>query len=458
MSYEDYRNRVIDAQKQWNDERDSIYKMQDGYNTKFAEGMQPPHIIGPDNYDHLTLEQMTGAVSAMKPKLVEDAYRAWLSIGMQLAVAVSNFNVEFERTISGANDRGGWTGAAASAAVDAVKGYHEKSVPLAQAASAISLKLQEMRTGLEETQLLMPGVADAVNVTGKTLPKGGVMKLDDHNRTEAEEEGRRILRTVYAQVAGQTDVGVPYMPAAPEIVDAPGGPPVPPVPGGTPGPAGTGGPAEPGGSDSDGQQGPSGQTGQPNDPEGSNDDGQDGGQGRPGTQPAATAPAATDPASAAQQAAAQATQSGSPSATTPAGVGPTSGGPGAVMPGTGGGAGGSGGGSRGSTGGSAGTGGTGGPGAAAGAPGRSGPGGQMPGAVPAAASAGSGAGVAKPGAAGMPGMGMPGAARPGGDDEKEKGTPDYLVTEEHGDEVTGLDSLEKLAPPVIGGDYDRAPR
>ncbi|MGV9433338.1 WXG100 family type VII secretion target, partial [Nocardia sp. NPDC003648] len=56
------------------------------------------------------------------------------------------------------------------------------------------------------------------------------------------------------------------------------------------------------------------------------------------------------------------------------------------------------------------------------------------------------------GRAGMPGMGAPGARGGGKDDESTRGIPDYLVTQEHGDELTGLDNLPKLVPPVIGAD------
>ncbi|MGW4193422.1 WXG100 family type VII secretion target, partial [Nocardia sp. NPDC004823] len=67
-----------------------------------------------------------------------------------------------------------------------------------------------------------------------------------------------------------------------------------------------------------------------------------------------------------------------------------------------------------------------------------------------ARAAGAGSGAA--GRAGMPGMGAPGARGGGKDDESTRGIPDYLVTQEHGDELTGLDNLPKLVPPVIGAD------
>ncbi|MEU2043394.1 hypothetical protein [Nocardia niwae] len=36
------------------------------------------------------------------------------------------------------------------------------------------------------------------------------------------------------------------------------------------------------------------------------------------------------------------------------------------------------------------------------------------------------------------------------DEESTKGIPDYLITQEHGNELTGLDDLPRTVPPVIG--------
>ncbi|MBF6330496.1 hypothetical protein [Nocardia transvalensis] len=436
MSYEEYRRRIIDAQQQWNAERDWIYKTQaqGNYSGIFDGDMQPPHLTKSDSFEHMSIEQMRDSVAAMKPKLVYDAVSAWAKIGMDLAGAFALFEREFGRTTNG-----GWTGVAADAAVDAVKRYSERSTPLSQAATAISLKLSEMRTGLEETQALMPGVPERTIVSGKTLPKDGVMKIDDHNRAEAEEEGRRILRTIYGQVAAQTDVGMPYMPSAPKIVDGVG------VPSGPVGPTSVdpGGTDQGGrGSDTDGQPGDrpgeGGQSGE------SPQNGESGDQ-QGDTRTASAGMDSTNSAGMSQQSSGQPSQSGSAS-TSPAGYTPggTSG-----VPGVGGYSGGrSGPGGRGS---SAGPGGGGGPGSrVAGGPGRSVPGGVIGGA-PAAASVRPGIGA--PGAAGMPGMGFPGHAGKGQDEEERtKGVPDYLITQEHGNELIGVDELPKAVPPVIGGD------
>jgi hypothetical protein len=51
---------------------------------------------------------------------------------------------------------------------------------------------------------------------------------------------------------------------------------------------------------------------------------------------------------------------------------------------------------------------------------------------------------------GMPGGMAPGARGGKSDDETTKGIPDYLITQEHGNELTGLDDLPGTVPPVIG--------
>ncbi|MEV6362973.1 hypothetical protein [Nocardia asteroides] len=433
MTYEEYRSRVIAAQEQWNTERAGIYNRQKSgnYATIFSGDTQPPHIGTPDNYDSLSLADMQAAVAAMKPKLVDDAVTAWANIGMNLMGTFYKFNQEFARTVTGANGRSGWTGAAASAAVAAVNNYAEQSIPLSQAATAISLKLSEMRTGIEETQALMPGLTARESVTGKTLPGDGVMKVDEHNQQEATDEARRILRTVYGQVAVQTDNGVPFLPTAPTITDGTGD---------------TGPTGGTGGTNSDGAQG---QSTDPGSTDGAATDGTTAGSTGEGTstgddetQSASTTPASTETAATTPQSTTT-PQSSTPGSTTP-GTGP---GPGTTPLGTGRPTG-SGGGSR--TPGGSGTSGGGNPAAAA--PVRSVPVNQSPGTAVAGRG---GAAAGGRGATGMSGMGAPGANRGGSDDERTKGIPEYLITQENGDELIGADGI-RTVPPVIGGDLDSA--
>ncbi|MFE6924754.1 hypothetical protein ACFVAV_27270 [Nocardia sp. NPDC057663] len=433
MTYDEYKSKVIAAQEQWNTERAGIYsrQQQGNYSTIFSGDTQPPHITTPDSYDSMSLAQMQAAVAAMKPQLVDDAVTAWANIGMNLMGTFYKFNQEFARTVTGVNGHSGWTGAAASAAVTAVNNYAEQSIPLSQAATAISLKLSEMRTGIEETQALMPGLTERVNVTGKTLPADGVMKVDEHNQQEAEDEGRRILYSVYGQVAVQTDNGVPYLPTAPSIT------------------AGTGDPGATGGSGGTNTGGTQGQTAG----DGSTTD--DPSTGTPAestptedTESSPTTTQSADTGSTTQQSPSTTPQSTTPTATNPSSTAPgttTPISPGTATPGTG-----IPGGGRGASGGTPG-GGT----PSTPAPGRSLPGGQSS-AAAAAAAARSGAATGGRGAPGMAGMGAPGAGRGGSDDERTKGIPDYLINQGNGELLIGTDGL-RTVPPVIGGDHDSAP-
>ncbi|WP_280241214.1 hypothetical protein [Nocardia abscessus] len=421
MTYEEYRARIIAAQEQWNRERDTIYDFTSRLGSSFQGEYEPPRIPGPDNYDSMTLAQMVDAVNAMRPGTVREASEAWLNIGMNLTGAIQAFNEQFGRTVTGDGTNPGWTGQSGKAAADAVTNYRNQSGNLADAAALVSFKLSEMHTGLEQTQALMPQATERP-LTGKTLPQDGVMKAGDYTEEEATQEARRILRTVYGQVATQTDHGVPVLPTAPQIVVDTGP---------QPGTSST--------SASDSSEGT-----QPESTEQSEGDQQQ----SPETDPAATTPQAVTPAGADQPTSVQQTTlntpSTSPSSTntpTPAlnTAAPTAPGrPGTTLPNTS---------PRPTTPNVPGTpNATGTP-----APGRNIPVvPQQPSVVPAATATGHPA--ARTGAAGTAGI-APGMAARGKDDEREtSGVKDYLINQPNGEELTGLGSLPKSVPPVIGGD------
>ncbi|MFI9509420.1 hypothetical protein [Nocardia sp. NPDC052566] len=434
-SYDDYRSRIIAAQEQWNRERDTIYDFSRRAESVFRGEFEPPRIPGPDGYELMDLPQMRAAVDAMRPDMVRAAAEAWTNIGMNLTGAIETFNKEFARTVTGDGTNPGWTGQSGPAAINAVGRYAERSQALAGAAGMVGLKLSEMHTGLEQTQALMPQVTQRPTLKDKTLPPDGLMKDGDYTEDEAKEEARRILRTVYAQVANQTDNGVPVLPAAPPIVDD-----APPAPGTSLGSPNSGAPQAP---SVPNQPGTPGEQPKDSDKPGDNPAQQ------PGTQPASTTPQSADQSKASQQPGTttnpttpSSTNTATPNSTaTPSSPSrPTTPGspnrPGSpARPGSPG---------RPSTPGIPGTLG------APGAPGRSVPGApQQPGVAPAAARAGGPAG--RPGVPGTPGM-APAAAGRGKDDERTKSVPDYLISQENGNELTGLDVRPKAVPPVIGGD------
>lgn len=442
--YNSYKNKIIRAQEQWNKDRDWIYKAegQENYKTEFAGDLQPRTLTTPDNFDNMDLATMQKSVDAMSPSTVDAAVTAWANIGATLTGTFAQFQQEFQRTIDGQGQHSGWRGAAASAAVDAVKNYSTKSTNLANAATLISLKLSEMKTGLEETRTLMPGVTSPQTPAGKTLPTDGIMKVNDHNKDEATQEARRILNTVYGPVAVQTDTGIPYLPQAPEIAatgpaSAVSGPSDPAPSGPTPhaatgprsatgpaasGPATTGasGPAAPGasGPGSDNSQG------------GASGPSQSSGQQYSGTGTSTNPSAATGSQSTTT---AGYSPTGSHYTTSPDASGYSETGLESANSPTYSGSGGSG-------------------GTTSATPGRSVAG--TAGSAQTAAAAQRGATTA--GRSGVAGMGGLGAAAGKGrsEDSEKSGSPDYLVTKEHGEELTGLDEDRKYVPPVIGGDYD----
>lgn len=429
MTYDEYRQRIIDAQAQWNKERDSIYAATSVLNTVFHGEVEPPTIQGTESYDTMKLPEMVAVVDQMRPAQVLQVAEAWSKISLSLSNAVTTFNQAFSRTLES-----GWSGTSADAAQSAVKNYDEQSRPLATSTMLVSDKLREMYTGLQQTQALMPRVSQQPDLTGKSLPKDGVMKEGDYTDEEAEKEGHRILNTIYGPVAHQTDRGVPVLPAAPQIANGP-----------APQPVSAPSPSSPGAqhpSDTDDQVFNPAQEKAGTDKPGT--DKPNDGPGQPSTQTAGTTSDSTKPVNTNSQTPTS-NQPNQPSATpnnTPNSPSPTltnTGTPSRSGQPT-------------NTGTPKTTGTPGAPGTpkTPGAPGRSVPGTPQPRAAAPTTSTSQSA-ASKPGSSGS--GGMPGGAGHGKQQDREKsGVPDYLITKEHGEELTGLNST-RTVPPVIGGDH-----
>ncbi|ONM48888.1 hypothetical protein [Nocardia donostiensis] len=432
--YEDYRQRIIDAQTQWNQERSAIYIASMLVGSGFEGDLEPPTIPGPDNYDTMTLAQMVEAVEKMNPALVQAAGKTWFKISSELQDAAEAFNSEFRKTVEGDGGTRAWGGVAADQAVASVQRYTGQTEVLGTAAHLVGLKLNEMETGLNQTKALMPLVSERPDLRGKTLPAEGIMKEGDYTEEEAENEGRRVLRTVYSQVAHQSDHGVPVLPSAPVVVDD-----------GGPGPAQTTGRPSTAGQQDDPGSNPQ----QPQQGETPQDPGEQP-QGTPNENTTAasttpqTAPTPTDPGRTTISAPTNtpSTTPGTPYVPTTTGNPNTLGRP--SSPGTPGSPG------RPST--------PGAPGTPTGpAPGRSIPGTpqtpQQNGVAPAAAARANGVPAGRAGMPGMP-MGMAPSVGRGQDEERngQSAIKEYLITKEHGEELTGLDRIPKTVPPVLGDD------
>ncbi|WP_336088031.1 hypothetical protein [Nocardia sp. SSK8] len=404
---------IADIQDQYNTQRDRT--RQRANDLGFDGDYRPTAVTKTDPFEG-TVAELRAKVDKIDITAVSDLISAWTEISTRNSTSLDEFRKQIARGMS----PDVWSGAAATAAAQTVAAYDITGQKVTTAAALTSNKLDELRTGLEPTKRLVPfapehrsGVDNALG-----LLQGRAWRNDDVAQENARVEAVRVLQTVYAPVIHESDDKVPVIPI-PKTVD-PGGDPV------TPG----------------GSQKP--ETGNPNSANPNS--------GQPATNP--TTPAGTTPGTDPDDITPDDTTTGddpttqdstpdstTPQSTVPAGTTPASTPttPGSGLPsGSPGGAGSPGGGTPGGT-----------PGA--GTPGGAVPGSPNAGTTAAAARAG-GAGSGATGRSGSPGMMGPGARGGGKDDESSKAIPDYLITQEHGDELTGLDNLPKMVPPVIGGD------
>ncbi|PXX59875.1 hypothetical protein DFR70_111262 [Nocardia tenerifensis] len=225
MSQDDYQARIIAAQQQWNDDRTAIYWHRGKLAQELEQGYDPPSITNPGEdlfaIETGTLQDLISKVEAMKPSQAWDASQMWQNVSAAFRDKSHAFGDAIRATVTH-----GWEGLAADQAIESVTNYVNQSQQLTLATELISVKLNELYTGLHQTQALMPRAGDSSpDLRGKTLPSEGVLKVSDHTQTEATNEARRVLRTVYWQVANQTDNGVPIIPNSPMMVSNP----VPPV-------------------------------------------------------------------------------------------------------------------------------------------------------------------------------------------------------------------------------------
>ncbi|WP_431968078.1 hypothetical protein [Nocardia sp. bgisy134] len=363
------------------------------------------------------LEQLREKVEKIDLTAVNDLKTAWEQIGSRTADAQKAFDLEMQRALN-ANV---WHGKSAAAAADGVATFLSSASKASQAAQLMAKKVDELYTGLAPTLQLVPHVPEH-NTNWENTRRwiaGRGWRDNEEAYNTAWAEAKRVLRTVYDPVLRETDrvpvIPKPHNPTANNV-----------DPGQNDGgrPRGTSTGVQPGGTNDGGQpttNDDTTQSGETEDPsqgqqnsqqQQSNDDTQAASTETPTTPTGTTAPASASP-----------TSPTTPTAPGTPGTPGFPGGPGGPGPG--------------------------GPGTPTGRPGSSVPG--MPG-IPGGANPAAtrpAAANARTGMSGMPGMGAPGA-RGKGDDESTKGIPDYLITQEHGDELTGLTDAPKTVPPVIG--------
>ncbi|MEV0028752.1 hypothetical protein [Nocardia sp. NPDC050793] len=400
------------------------YSVQDKYNRQranvrdgvddigFQGAYRPKEVRGPDEFDRDDLATLRRKVDQISIESVSSLATTWKTIAQRHQTSLDTFS----QAMAKATDDSVWKGSARDAALGAVNAYTAEAAQVTNAAKLTGNKLSELQTGLEPTKQLVPhppehrsGVDNA-----RAWIVGRGWRNDDVAAYNARTEALRVLKTVYAPVVLETDTNVPQIPR-PAQTTKPGDGKVGPGDGGGGGGTGTGNPNQ--GGNNTGDQKPTGtENPEQNSPVEENPD-------------ESANPSSTDNPTSTPQ-----STDTSPASTTPASTQtPTTPGPG----------------TPGSPGGPGGGPGPGNPNAVPPGPGRSIPGTPATGAPGAPAAARSSAPGA--GRAGMPGMGGLGGARPGGkDDESSKGIPDYLINQENGEALTGLDSISKTVPPVIG--------
>ncbi|WP_067810648.1 hypothetical protein [Nocardia beijingensis] len=402
---------VAGVQDKYNRQRDGVRSR--ASEVGFQGEFRPREVLDADEFERHDVATLRGKVDQIDLKAVTDLVAAWNTIADRHQTSLDTFTKAMAR----ATDDSVWRGEARNAAASAVADYAAQGAQVSNAARLTGNKLSELLTGLEPTKQLVPHAPQHRSGIGNALAfvAGRGWRNDDVAEYNAKTEALRVLRTVYAPVVMESDTNVPVIPR-PVSSTNPGG-----TDNGT-SPRGT----------SNGSQNPSGTSSPSSDPSGKNpsEDSATQSSDQPSdnasetaeststdpasttqesTTPASTTPASTTPASTTPTPSTSPHSPGSPHLSTPGNPG-TPGGPGVSVP-------------------------------FKGAP-------NNPSAVSAAA-ARTGASPGRAGTSGMSGM-SPGARGGKSEEESTKGIPDYLITQEHGDELTGLDQLPRTVPPVIG--------
>ncbi|WP_435593590.1 hypothetical protein [Nocardia sp. bgisy118] len=389
-----------DIQGRFNRQRDDVRGKAD--DVGFDGAFHPREVLEEDEFEDHDVATLRTKADAIDLTAVGNLITAWQAVGERARESLETFTGAITRL----TEEGVWRGASSDAAVAGVRDYATHGAQLPNAAALTSNKLAELKTGLEPTRLLVPYPPDDRSFTdnARSWIAGRGWRSNSEAQDTAKAEALRVLTTVFAPVVRESDTNVPVLPQPYNPVQ-PGD--KPPLTGPGPGPGGPGpGPGGPG---------PGGTQPEP-EPDTPTED-PDSNQTIPsGTDPTSTDPASTNPAS---------TTPASTPTTNPTGL-PDRPGPGPGTPG---------------------------PPGPGGTPGVPSPGSSIRG-VPVTATTGAPASAASPATraamSGLGGLGAPGARGGRSEEESSKGIPDYLISREHGEELTGLKDLPKVVPPVIG--------
>ncbi|WP_194818521.1 hypothetical protein [Nocardia sp. XZ_19_385] len=374
------------------------------------------------------MDDLYARVQAMEPDTVKRLHDRWEGLRNQLNDGFVNFGLEMTKAIEAK-----WQGEAANSAATGITDYVKKSSTFVDSVALVSEKVKLVRSAIDLTK---PNVQQAPDSTltsniASWVP-GPTWKLNEHREESYQTAAANIVKNVFYPAVKEADDKVPLVPKpynpVQQNTDIPG----PVVP-----------------KSSDGAQPPSSAPSAPKNTE----------EPKAEEKPETTQPPSSDPSTAPQNSDDPSTKPATtdmpttPASTVPTvaetpkstdpklntgvpGTSPGSGVPGSGVPGSG-------------------VPGSGTPGS--GTPGSANPGAGKtisgtPGTAAAAAQGANRAAAARAGTSGMPGMGGMGGARGQGDDDKEHQTKDYLINQENGEILTGLDPEHrvKTVPPVIG--------
>ncbi|MBF6471307.1 MULTISPECIES: hypothetical protein [Nocardia] len=409
------------VQDRYNQQRDGVRSRAAGVG--FQGEFRPREVLDADEFERHDVATLRQKVDQIDLKAVSDLVTAWNTIAERHQTSLTTFTQAMAR----ATDDGVWRGEARNAAASAVGDYAAQGAQVSNAARLTSSKLAELSTGLEPTKQLVPHAPEHRSGVDNALAwvAGRGWRNDDVAEYNAKTEALRVLRTVYAPVVMESDTNVPVIPR-PNPTSNPSGVDNGTIPQGTTSgnPSGTSSSPSSNPADTNSTDDPTSPSStQPSDttseaPESTSTDPSSTTQDS--TTPASTTPASTTPSSTTPTPSTTPSTPGTPGTPhlgTPGSPGsPTNpGAPGVSVP----------------------------PRAASNTPNAA-----------AAAAARTGTSTGRAGMSGMPGGMAPGARGGKSDDETSKGIPDYLITQEHGDELIGLDDLPGTVPPVIG-DHSR---
>lgn len=388
-----------------------------GFDGEFHNPRIPDNMFG--NVRSEDLDDLYRKAQAIDVSAMDTLHQMWTARAGKLETGLNEFGPAIGKAIAES-----WSGASAAAAAGGIAEYVTKAQNLVSGSKIVADKVGVVKSAVEVTkQNVQPAPDTGWASTVASWVPGPSWKMDSDRTSAAELATYSVLERVYQPGIREGDTGQPRIPLAYNPVhepDAPG-----PVPPGSVPPGSTSTSTQPSTTSDDGTQ-PSATT--PGTRE--QDPGENQTPSRAQPDPGATtdSPAGLDTATASTM---------DPGTSVPSGPGSPLGNP-STTPG--------------SPGSPVGTspGGPGGP--AAPMPGRTV---DSPGAGrPSAAVTSTGTSTAS-GRSATPGAMMPPGARGKGEDDKEKqksAIAEALVTQQHGDELTGLDPdhRPKTVPPVLG--------